>query len=189
MRAKSVYVVGEINHESLNRFLEAFPRADAKPGPIFVYIMSEGGDVDIGIAMYELLRTAVSPIITVGVGAVCSMAVLLLQAGDHRVITQSTSLLIHDGTVAFQGALHSTKLHMDQSVKTHAWYCQQIVDRSGIPMEKAMELARTESFLSATEALELGLVDEVRPYRDHMTFLEEEENESASCCPCSSRPK
>ncbi len=174
MRAKSIYIVGELDHEALNRFLEAFPRAEAdpEPGPIFVYIMSEGGDVDIGLAMYELLRTATNPIITIGIGGVSSMAVLLLMAGDHRVMTQSSNLLIHDGTVAAQGTLYAAKAHMEQNYKMHSWYCQQIADRSGTPTEKIAEMAAKETFVDANEALQLGLIDEIKQYRNFLTIEE-----------------
>ncbi len=188
MRAKSVYIVGELNHDALNKFLEAFPKADAKPGPIYVYIISEGGEVDIGLAMYEVMRTSLNPIITVGIGGVSSMAVLLLMAGDHRAMTASSNLLIHDGTVTIQGGLHAAKAHMDQNYEMHSWYCQEIATRSGSTVEDIMKLASKETFLPAAKALELGLIDSIKAYRDFMV-TPEDTDESASCCNCNNRSK
>ncbi len=191
MRPKSIFIVGELNQDSLAKFLEAFYKADNKPGPIIIYIFSDGGEVDVGMAIYELMRTSANPIITYGIGAVSSMAVLLLMGGDHRILTQNSNLLIHDGSVVLQGNLTSAISHMEQNVKMHHWYCQQIAERSGITIEKALELAGRESFLTADEALALNLVDEVKQYRDFISLEEEEDDgtEAVPCCPCSTRAK
>ncbi len=166
MVPRTLSLVGELNAEVFAGFLEAFQRADAKKaGPITVYVSSGGGSVDIGNSIYELLRTSQNQVITVGLGDVSSMAVLVLMAGDHRIMTEGTSLLIHDGSVNVEGSMLKMKAFMDENIRQHRLYCHKIAERSGLPPDYLLERGEKEFYLTAAQALTMGLVDEIRRYR------------------------
>jgi ATP-dependent Clp protease protease subunit len=167
MGTKILSIVGELDETGLKEFLEAFTKADASPGTVTVRIHSAGGSVQCGTAIYELLRTSRNPIVTIGIGEIASMAVLILMAGDVRVLTEGSTLLLHDGSVDVSNSLLKAKQVMQENIRAHEWYCEQIADRCDLPVDEILGYAAEESYLTAERALSLGLIDEVKNYRPY----------------------
>jgi ATP-dependent Clp protease protease subunit len=164
---KVLSIVGELDEAGLKEFMEAFQKADASAGQVTVRIHSNGGSVEYGTAIYELLRTSRNPVVTVGLGEVASMAVLVLMAGDRRVLTEGSTLLLHDGSVEMHSSLLKAQQIMEENLRAHNWYCDQIADRCRLPVEEILTLAAEESYITADRALSLGLIDEVKKYRPY----------------------
>lgn len=165
MRIRKIIMTGEINDKTASNFSTIFKQFDEKPCEIQIFMNSPGGDVDAGVGMYELIRTSSNPVTTVGVGLVGSMAVLLFEAGDLRLVTEGTTFLLHDGSVAARGTLLDVKSHLEEMLKNHNWYAQQIAFRAKIPIKRVLQLTTKETYLDAKQALNLKLVDEIIPYR------------------------
>lgn len=169
MASKFIPIVGDLNEEALALFVEALHKADSGRGPIIVQISSAGGIVGVGTAMYELLRTTTNQVITIGAGEVCSMAVLVLMAGDYRILTRGTTVLLHDGAVHIDNTLMKANAQISEQLREHRWYCNEIAVRSGMAYKDVFALAEKESFFTAETAVELGLADAVKSYRKIQT--------------------
>jgi ATP-dependent protease ClpP protease subunit len=165
MRDKKIVMTGDIDDKTLANFTTVFKEFDAKPCNLQVMICSGGGEVDAGCGMYELMRSSNNPLTTFGYGLVGSMAVLLFEAGDLRVATEGTTFLLHDGSVRASGTLLDVKIHLEEMLRNHNWYADQIAHRCKLPFKKVLELTQKETYLTAQEALNLKLVDEIVPYR------------------------
>lgn len=164
-KSKRLNLIGDIDEEAFGNFAEAFQEADRTPGPIALLVSSDGGSVDVGTAMYELIRTSQNQVVTIGVGCVASMAVLVLLAGDHRVLTEGSSLLLHDGTIRMNASLVKARDVMAENLRQHDWYIQQVALRTKQDPKFWTRICSKESFFTAEEALKLNLVDEIKRYR------------------------
>lgn len=167
---------GGIDDKTLNNFIPMFKNYDAKPANLHLIISSYGGSVVAGTAMYEVIRTSNNPVTTVGYGIVGSMAVLLFEAGDLRFVSEGTHFLLHDGSVGVQGNLLDVKTHLDEMLKNHHWYAEQIAQRTKLPLKKVLELVNKETYLTAEEALNLKLVDNIIPYRKFAKLVKNHEH-------------
>lgn len=172
MGIKNLFISGDLNDAALADFVEAFRKADERKGLITVTIHSRGGDVDAGTSIYEMIRTSKNPVAVVGMGEVASMAVLVLMAGDHRMMTPGSVMLLHDGSVSVSDSLMKAKAVMAQNLKSHRWYSEQIANRSGMSLESALTLTEHETYLTPKEALAMGLIDEIKLYRPFTKQLE-----------------
>jgi ATP-dependent Clp protease protease subunit len=124
--------------------------------PILVIINCEGGSVDHGLAIYDSIRNSKCQVIGKVVGMCHSMAAWVLQACDIRQVTRSSSIMIHDG----QGP-------KNKFVRQQDLYCRDIMlerirqkhpDFSATKLQKLLDV---DTYLTAQEAVELGLADEV----------------------------
>jgi len=69
----------------------------------FILLRSIGGDVYYGLAIYDVLRSTRCKVYITVYGLAMSIASVILQAGDRRMLSQHTTLMIHDGTDKFEG--------------------------------------------------------------------------------------
>lgn len=140
-------------------FREAL-KAVATP-EIKVTINSPGGDVFEAVAIYNLLRASGKKITTVAMGIAASAASYLMLAGDHRVMPDNAMQMVHNAsTLAYGNAAEmaeAVELLNKVDANLHATYAA----RSGMKPEQVAELLSKDTFLTAAECLELGLVDEV----------------------------
>ena len=165
MKANLITIVGDLTDDTLEKFVEDFYEAEARPGPITVLICSNGGSQSAGTAIYSLLRASSKHITTIAIADVCSMALLVFQAGDKRVMSEGASLLLHDGTIELSDRLLNAKSYIDESMRHHLWYNKQVAERSGIDIKVVTQLSREETYFTPVEALERGLTDAIAPYR------------------------
>lgn len=124
--------------------------------PINIILNCGGGDVDHGLGIYDTIRECKSPVHIYVTGAAHSMAAWVLQAADLRVMSPSSSIMIHDGSGPKDGY-----------TKKQDRYCKQILlevirrkhpNFSTIKLQKMLD---TDTYFTATEALELGLIDKI----------------------------
>lgn len=157
---------GDIDGQVVEKFLEQFTILDAEDGPIKVIICSDGGWVAGGIAIYEAIRTARNHVTTVGMGTVGSIAVLCLQAGDKRVLTENTVVFLHEISVHFEGDVTSARGVVAETERLFKQYCDLVARESNVDANFISGLCKAETHLTATEALGAGLIDEVLSTED-----------------------
>lgn len=153
---------GEVDGQVTKDFLESFAILDSEPGPIKVIICSDGGWFSGGMAIYEAIRSSRNTVTTQGLGTVGSIAVLILQAGDKRLIGEHTTIFLHETSIHFEGGVTSAKAMVDETERLHKTYCNLLANRSGADIGIIGRLCKTETYLTAKEALALGLVDGVQ---------------------------
>lgn len=138
-----------------------------------ITIMSPGGSVIAGFALYDFigqLRRAGHKITTASLGMAASMAATLLQAGDIRAMGKESWMLLHEGGLEVKGTAGQVEDALAWNEKLRTRIANVFVDRAQAakPDTKlTLDLLqknwhRADWWISASEALELGLVDEIR---------------------------
>ena len=132
---------------------------------ITIYINSPGGEVQSGLAAYDLLKLIKTPITTVCIGEASSMAAILFLAGDRRVVLPHSSIMIHDPAPS-GGDLRGMKPdEMEEKLsglkKTRDRLCEIIAETTGKTVKQVMKKTCRDSFFTAEEALEYGLATEM----------------------------
>lgn len=137
------------------------------PGePIKLELNSCGGSWADGIALYDVIKSLQSPIIIVGLGKLWSMGSVILQAGDYRVLTKHSTVLIHDGSESYGGDPKSFEAWGEQSKVTRKqsyeiYYEQMVKKNPKITIKQIEQMCSHDTILSAEEAVNAGLADEI----------------------------
>jgi ATP-dependent Clp protease protease subunit len=131
--------------------------------PITVYVNSPGGSADSGFAIYDLLRFCSCPIITVANGVVASSAVLIYLAGDDkkRFALPHARFLLHQPSTATRGQAADIEITAREIVKIRERYNKVVERHTGTAADKVGKDADRDFWLSASEAVEYGLVKKI----------------------------
>ena len=138
--------------------------------PIHFYINSPGGVVTSGMAIYDTMQYIKAPVYTYVMGQACSMGSLLAQAGDpgHRYMLPHARHMIHQPSGGYSGQATDIQIHAEEIVKLKKELTEIYVKHNS--KEKTFEQLTSDmerdKFMSAQEALEYGLIDEIFERRD-----------------------
>ena len=128
-----------------------------------LYINSPGGEVQSGLALYDVMRAVSCTIRTVCLGMAASMAALLFIAGDEREILPHSRIMIHDPLIGegAGGSALSVKARADDLMRIRDITAGIIARHSGMPLERVFELTASDTYFEAKEAVEAGLADRI----------------------------
>lgn len=131
--------------------------------PITLYINSPGGEVQSGLALYDVMQAVSCPIRTVCLGMAASMGALLFIAGDEREILPHSRVMIHDPLIGAGagGSALSVKARADDLMRIRDIAAGVIARHSGMSIERVFELTASDTYFEAEEAVEAGLADRV----------------------------
>lgn len=140
-----------------------FLAADDPEKDIHLYINSPGGSVTAGMGIYDTMQYIKPDVSTICVGMAASMGSLLLTAGapGKRYALANSEVMIHQPLGGVQGQASDIWIHTDWILKTRQKLNQIYVDRTGQPLEKIERDTDRDNFMSAEEAKEYGLIDQV----------------------------
>jgi ATP-dependent Clp protease protease subunit len=140
-----------------------FLAADDPDKDIQLYINSPGGSVTAGLAIYDTMQHIKPDVSTMCIGMAASMAAVLLAAGakGKRYALPNSEIMIHQPLGGVQGQASDIKIHADWILKTKDKLNRILSERTGQPLEKIERDTDRDNFLSAEEAKEYGLIDEV----------------------------
>lgn len=133
---------------------------------ISIYINSPGGSVSAGLAIYDIMQFVKCDVSTVCIGMAASMGALLLSAGTKgkRHILPNSRVLIHQPLIAghgLQGQASDIEIHALEMIKTKKRLTEILVHHTGQSFEVMTKATDRDNYMSATEAKNFGLVDEV----------------------------
>ncbi len=164
LKIRTVLLSGEIDHEVADRAISQLLILDADShDPIRVIISSQGGHVDSGYAIHDMLRYIESPVVTLGAGWVASIAVPILLSVDksHRYSLPNTRFLLHQPSGGAGGQASDLRIAAEEILKLRARLNQLIADETGKSSEQIGEDSDRNFWMSAEEALEYGLVGRI----------------------------
>ncbi|WDL99647.1 ATP-dependent Clp endopeptidase proteolytic subunit ClpP [Alicyclobacillus sp. ALC3] len=140
-----------------------FLAADDPERDIQLYINSPGGSVTAGFAIYDTMQHIKPAVSTMCVGLAASMGAFLLAAGEKgkRYALPNSEIMIHQPLGGVQGQASDIKIHADWILKTKEKLNGILSERTGQPLEKVERDTDRDNFLSAAEAKEYGLIDDV----------------------------
>ena len=130
---------------------------------ISIYINCPGGSVYAGLAIYDTMQFVKPAIATISVGIAMSMGALLLAAGANgkRMALPNAKILIHQLWGGFEGQASDIEIHAREAIAVKRRMEEIIAQHSGQPLEKVSEDMERDYFMTAAEAMEYGLIDEV----------------------------
>ena len=136
------------------------------PGkPIYLYINSPGGSVSAGLAIYDTMRHIKSEVITICVGLAASMGAFLLCGGTQgkRLALPHSRIMIHQPLGGMRGRNQATDISIQarEIIRLRDQLNQMMAENTGQSVEKIMKDTDRDYFLSAHEAMEYGLIDQV----------------------------
>ena len=127
--------------------------------PILLYVTSNGGEVDSGFELIDIIQNSKTPVYTINLGYQYSMGFLIGLAGHKRFATQNAKFLMHDGSnfVYNSGAKAQDQMEFQKKVEDRVK--QYILSRSKLTSEEYDSKLRVEWYLFASEAKDKGFVD------------------------------
>ena len=125
---------------------------------IDILYSSQGGDVEYALAIFDLIEAArkLKPVNIIVNGPCLSSATLILQAATHRRATRHSQFLVHYGEMR-----SDSESETKNNVATHKMWCELFAKRTKMSVAKSKKLHAGESYMTAQQALEHGLIDEV----------------------------
>jgi ATP-dependent Clp protease protease subunit len=140
-----------------------FLEAEDPERDIFLYINSPGGSVTAGLAIYDTMQYIKPDVVTICMGMAASMGAVLLTAGTKgkRSALPNSRIMIHQPLGGTQGQAADVEIYAKEILSMRQRLNQILVKHTGQPMERIEHDTDRNYFLSAAEAKEYGLVDEV----------------------------
>jgi ATP-dependent Clp protease, protease subunit len=130
---------------------------------IMIYINSPGGHVTAGLAIYDTMQYVRCDVATICMGQAASMGAFLLAAGTKgkRYCLPHSRVMIHQPLAGFQGQATDIDIHAREILKTRDTLNELLGKHTGQSITKIKEDTERDYFMSADQAREYGLVDEV----------------------------
>ena len=130
---------------------------------ISLYINSPGGSVTSGLAILDTMEYIKPQVSTICVGLAASMGSLLLTCGakGKRFALPNSEIMIHQPSGGVRGQAADIKIHAEWILKTRSKLNRIYADRTGQPLEKVEQDIDRDHWMSAQEAKDYGLIDEV----------------------------
>lgn len=130
---------------------------------IQLYINSPGGSVSAGLGIYDTMQLISSDVATICTGLAASMAAVLLTAGNtgKRSALPHSRIMIHQPLGGVEGQASDIEITARQILRTKKELYEILAQHSGAPLEKIEKDADRDYWMTAAEAQEYGLIDEV----------------------------
>jgi ATP-dependent Clp protease protease subunit len=161
LKDRIVMLTTDVNEVSANLFLES----EDSNKEILFYINSPGGVVTEGMAIYDTMQFIKCDVRTVVMGQACSMGSLLAQAGTagKRMILPNARHMIHQPSGGARGQATDMLIQVNEILSMKKNLTQIYVDHNskGKTFDQLAADMERDNFMSAAEALEYGLVDEI----------------------------
>lgn len=144
-----------------------FLEAENPKKEISLYINSPGGVVTSGMAIYDTMQFIRPPVSTLCMGQAASMGSLLLTAGakGHRFTLPNARIMVHQPSGGFQGQASDIERHAQDIIKMKRRLNEIYVQHTGQDYEIIERTLDRDHFMTAEEAKQFGLVDDVIQYR------------------------
>lgn len=165
LKERIIFLGEEVNDASASLIVAQLLFLDAEdPGKdIYLYINSPGGSVTAGMAIFDTMNYIKSDVSTICTGMAASMGAFLLAAGTKgkRFALPNSTIMIHQPLGGVQGQASDIKIHTEYLLMIKEKLNKILSENTGKPLEQVEKDTDRDNFLSAEEAKEYGLIDEV----------------------------
>jgi ATP-dependent Clp protease protease subunit len=140
-----------------------FLEADDPEKDIYLYINSPGGSVTAALAMYDTIQYIKPDVVTICMGQAASAGALLLAAGEEgkRYGLPYSRVMIHQPAGGVQGKATEAEIHVKELMRIRETLNEILSNHTGQSKEKISEDVEKDYFMTAEEAVEYGIIDEV----------------------------
>ena len=165
LRERIVFLGTEIDDMVANSIVAQLLLLDSEnpEKDIMLYINSPGGVITAGMAIYDTMNHIRADVCTICIGEAASMGAFLLSAGTpgKRMSLPHSRIMIHQPLGGAKGQASDIKIQADLILKTRDRLNRILSERTGKPLEQIEKDTDRDNFMTADEAKEYGLVDEV----------------------------
>ena len=161
------FLTGDIEEENVNECIRwlIYENLDPKEKILTLYINSTGGDLYQAFALIDIMRNSTHTIRTVGIGSIMSSAFLIFSAGTkgERYIAANTGIMCHQFSETTEGKYHDIKAAVRETESLNTRMLSILKEATGlVPSKiKAKLLPASDVYLSAQEAVDLGVADHI----------------------------
>lgn len=171
LKERIIFLTGTV-HDDMAAVICAqllFLESENPDKDIYMYINSPGGVVTAGLSIFDTMNYVRCDIATVCLGQACSMGSFLLMAGTKgkRFILPQARVMIHQPSGGAQGQATDIEIQAKEILKTKAKLNEIYAKITGRPLDEIERAMERDNFMSAEEAKNFGLVDEIvekRPF-------------------------
>jgi len=165
LKERIIFLAEEVNDVTASLLVAQmlFLESDNPDKDIHLYINCPGGSVTAGMAIYDTMQYIKSPVSTICVGFAASMGAFLLASGEKgkRQILPNGEVMIHQPSGGARGQATDVKIHADWIIKTKEKLNRILSEKTGTPLEQVKIDTERDTFMSAEEALNYGIVDKI----------------------------
>ena len=165
LKERIIFLGEEVNDVSASLVVAQllFLEAEDPDKDIHLYINSPGGSISAGMAIYDTMQYIKCDVSTICVGMAASMAAFLLAGGakGKRFALPNAEVMIHQPLGGTQGQATDIQIHAEHIVRIRERMNRMLSEFTGKPYETIVADTERDNFLTALEAKEYGLVDEV----------------------------
>ena len=167
LRDRVILLEGEVHDQMANLIVAQllYLESENSDADISLYINSPGGSVTAGMAIYDTMQFIKPDVVTIAMGQACSMGSLLAQAGaaGKRKILPHTRHMIHQPSGGARGQATDMEIQVKEILEMKKYLTEIYVDHNskGKQFDEIAKDMERDNFMSAKQALEYGLADEI----------------------------
>jgi len=165
LKERIIFLGEEVNDVSASLVVAQllFLEAEDPDKDIQLYINSPGGSVSSGFAIFDTMQYIKPDVSTICVGMAASMGAFLLAAGTKgkRFALPNSEIMIHQPLGGAKGQATDIKIQAEQILRIKAQINKILSEKTGQPLEKIEKDTERDFFMSADEAKQYGLIDEI----------------------------
>jgi ATP-dependent Clp protease protease subunit len=167
---RSITITGSIDEDQYETVLKNLHALDSKEGTINIFINSEGGDVEQGLAIYDAIKGCKNFVRGMVYGTASSAASFILQACDERLMAPHAYLMVHIGEESSPSDHPKNKERWDKHQKELGKQMEDIYlvkikhKKKRFTRKQLQDLLEYDTILYAKDAIELGLADRVEEH-------------------------
>lgn len=170
LKERIIFLTGQVEDNMANLILAQmlFLESENPEKDIYLYINSPGGSVTAGMAIYDTMNFIKPDVSTICVGQAASMGAFLLSGGakGKRFCLPNSRVMIHQPLGGFQGQASDFEIHAREILSIKDKLNRLMAEHTGQPLEVVSRDTDRDNFMSASEAVEYGLVDSVFSSRE-----------------------
>nr|WP_314263465.1 ATP-dependent Clp endopeptidase proteolytic subunit ClpP [uncultured Moellerella sp.] len=165
LKERIIFLTGQVEDHMANLVVAQllFLEAENPEKDIQLYINSPGGVITAGMSIYDTMQFIKPDVSTICMGQACSMGAFLLTAGTKgkRFCLPNSRVMIHQPLGGYQGQATDIEIHAQEILKVKARMNDLMAHHTGRTIEEISRDTERDRFLSAAEAKEYGLVDQI----------------------------
>ncbi len=165
LKERVIFAVGPVEDHMANLIVAQllFLESENPDKDIHLYINSPGGSVSAGLAIYDTMQFIKPKVSTMCIGMAASMGAVLLAGGAEgkRFALPHSRVMIHQPLGGYQGQATDIEIHAREILKIREQLNGILASHSGQPIERIQQDTERDNFMSGSEAVEYGLIDQV----------------------------
>ena len=165
LKERIIFLTGQVEDNMANLIVAQmlFLESENPDKDIFLYINSPGGSVTAGMSIYDTMQFIKPNVSTLCTGQACSMGAFLLAGGTpgKRFALPNSRVMIHQPLGGFQGQASDIQIHAQEILTIKEKLNKLLAEHTGQPLEVVEKDTDRDNFMSAAQAAEYGIIDQV----------------------------